>query len=86
MSELTQSQVGMLKQLQDGGLIALAVYGKRDLTVEVLSLPKCLYAGVKGIEELRERGLVRYGDRSPYKSGKSLPIVLTDAGRVAAGV
>lgn len=81
MSELTASHVSFLKHLHGGGLVAMAIYGKREEIVEVLSRPTCMYAGIKAISYLTDLGLVRYGDPSPYKSGKSLPIVLTDAGK-----
>lgn len=66
--------------------LATAIYGKKEEVVEVISRPTCMFAGIKGIAELQELGLVRYGDPSPYKSGRSLPIVLTDAGKAAVAV
>lgn len=84
MGELTEAHMKFLKNLNSGGLVAVAIYGKVTQTMEVLSRPTCSEAGLKGIDYLRELGLVRYGDPSPYKSGKSLPIVLTDAGRSVA--
>lgn len=86
MSDLRQSQRDFLKHLHGGGLVALAIYGKKEEVVEVISRPTCMFAGIKGIAELQELGLVRYGDPSPYKSGRSLPIVLTDAGKAAVAV
>lgn len=82
MSELTEAHIKFMKNLNSGGLVSVAIYGKVTQTMEILSRPTCREAGLKGIDYLRELGLVRYGDPSPYKSGKSLPIVLTDAGKL----
>jgi len=81
MSALTEPHIKFLKNLSNGGLVAIANYGKREITMEVLSRPTCYEAGLKGIDYLRELGLVRYGDPSPYKSGTVTPIVLTEAGK-----
>jgi hypothetical protein len=81
MSELQESHRNLLKHIHGGGLVAVAIYGKTTQTREVLSRPTYREAGLKGIDHLRELGLVRYGDPSPYKSGMSLPVVLTDAGK-----
>lgn len=84
MSELSIAQIMLLKHIHGGGLVAVATYGKRDVTTEVTTYPKFhAGAGLRSISDLQERGLVRYGDASPYKSGKSLPLVLTDAGKEA---
>lgn len=83
MSELTDSQTQLLKHLSGGGMVATCIYGKRTTTIEVISRPSCWAAGFRSIEVLREAGLIRDGEPSPYKSGKSIPVVLTDAGRAA---
>jgi len=83
MSELTEPHVNFLKNLESGGLVAIAMYGKKELTMELLSRPTCYEVGLKGIDYLRDLGLVRYGDPSPYKSGTINPIVLTEAGKSA---
>jgi hypothetical protein len=83
MSNLSEPQRQLLKHLGDGGLVATCIYGKRTMTVEVTSRPNCWAAGIRSIELLRKDGLVRDGDPSPYKSGRSIPVVLTDAGRLA---
>lgn len=83
MSELTESQLNLLKHLSGEGLVAIATYGKKEKVIEVVSYPLYHAAGIKSISWLLELGLVRYGDPSPYKSGKSLPIILTDAGKAA---
>ena len=85
MSDLTASHLQFLKHLDDGGLAALRVYGKSTQTVEVVCKPKSYGAGIKSISYLSDLGLVRYGDPSPYKSGTSRPLVLTDAGKAAVG-
>lgn len=86
MSDLTQSHINLLKHIHGGGLVAVAVYGSKTKTIEVLSRPTCRETGLKAIDYLNDLGLIRYGDPSPYKSGKSLPLVLTDAGKSVVGV
>lgn len=81
MIDLQQSHKDFMKHLSGGGLVAIAIYGKKVGTMEVVSFPKYMNAGLKSISHLMELGLLRYGDPSPYKSGKSLPIVLTEAGK-----
>lgn len=83
MRELNASQVNFLKFLRDGGLAAIANYGKMVQTNEVLSRPVCMHAGLRSIDMLIAAGFVRYGDPSPYKSGTVTPIVLTEAGKEA---
>lgn len=83
MSELSWSDRNILTHLSGGGLIAIANYGKHTLTVEVLSRPTCVDAGIRRIEQLIVDGLVRWGDPSPYKRGTVTPIVLTDDGKEA---
>jgi hypothetical protein len=85
MNNLTASHLEFLKHLNDGGMASIRVYGKSTQTVEVVCKPKSYGAGIKSISYLWDLGLVRYGDSSPYKSGTSRPIVLTDAGKAAVG-
>lgn len=86
MSDLTRSHINLLKHIHGGGLMAVAIHGRKTKTIEVLSQPTCRETGLKAIDYLNDLGLIRYGDPSPYKSGKSLPIVLTDEGKVAVEV
>lgn len=86
MNELTASHLSFLKHLSDGGMAALCIYGKRVETTEIVCRPKSYGAGLKSLSYLSDLGLVRYGDPSPYKSGKSLPIILTEEGKAAIGV
>lgn len=83
MSELTPSQVSLLRHIHSGGLVCVRVYGKRVQTVDVVCKPKSDGAGLKSISHLEELGLIYYGDPSPYKSGTSRPRVLTEAGKAA---
>lgn len=83
MIDLAKSHIALLRHISDGGLVSLCIYGKRTQTMEVLCRPKTDGAGIKSISYLQELGLVRYGDPSPYKSGKSLPIILTEEGKSA---
>lgn len=85
MSELTESDKNLLQHIQGGGLVGIAVYGKRTKIMEILCSRTCIDAGIKRIDILREAGLVRYGDPSPDKSGRITPIVLTDAGEAVVG-
>lgn len=79
--ELAESQRNILRHINEGGLISISIHGKRTKTVMIHCLPKCDDAGIMIVEKLLEAGLVRYGDPSPYLSGISTPIILTDAGR-----
>lgn len=83
MADITQSEKGLLRHLANGGLCALAVYGKTTKTMEALSQPRCLDAGLNRFDSIVSKGLARYGYPSPYKNGKSIPIVLTEAGKAA---
>lgn len=84
--DISAAHISLLKHIHSGGSVAVATYGKRTQTVEVICNPKSDGAGLKSISHLMELGLVRYGDSSPYKSGKSSPILLTEAGEaVLAG-
>jgi hypothetical protein len=83
MSDLTASHLEFLKHLNNGGLASICSYGKHTITTEVICKPKSYGAGIKSISYLSDLGFVRYGDPSPYKSGTSRPLILTDAGKSA---
>lgn len=85
MSELTVSHLALLKHLNGGGLVCVRVYGKSVQTIDVVCKPKSDGAGLKSISHLEELGLIYYGEPSPYKSGTSRPLVLTEAGIDAIG-
>lgn len=86
MSELTMVHEKVLKYLHKGGLLAVAIYGKSIQTTEVVTYPKFNGVGLKSINYIMDLGFIRYGDPSPYKSGRVVPIVLTYAGKVALGL
>lgn len=77
-NKLSRSQQALLEFLRNGGLVAVAWYGKSTMTLEVKTLPFCMDAGLKTIEDLRKNGLIRDGDKSPYKNGVITPVILTD--------
>jgi hypothetical protein len=85
MNDLTPSHVDFLKHVNSGGLAAVCIYGKKELTTEIITRPRCYGAGLKSLSYLHDLGFIRYGDASPYKSGKSFPVLLTELGKLAAG-
>lgn len=75
---LDEASKAIMNHLAAGGLIAVAAYGKQMVTFEVLSSPRCIEAGLKRIDALVSSGQLRYGDPSPYKSGRVTPLLPTE--------
>ena len=84
MDDFKESQLSLLRHIHKGGLVAVAIHGKKTKTIEILSRPFTHHAGLMRVEQLREDGMIRDGDRSPYKSGFVTPVILTEKGKLAA--
>ncbi len=82
--EIQEHHKDILKHLAGGGLVAFRIYGKKTMTIDTATSKRGVYVGMTSLFQLVEAGLIRRGDPSPYKSGKSYPYVLTDQGRAVA--
>lgn len=75
--EISRTDREFLTFLAKGGLATLRVYGKTTITIDVVCKPR-FPAGMRQIGRLEDAGLIRRGEPSPYKSGKSFPYILTE--------
>jgi hypothetical protein len=79
--ELGNEQRDVLQYLANGGLIAFRAYNKKT---KIVCQPDCARVGLGTIATLDEAELIRPGEASPYRTGKSYSILLTNLGKTEA--
>lgn len=82
--KLNETEKEVLWHLDNGGTIAVRIYGKRVRTMDTICGPSSFRVGLRMLDTLEKAGLICHGEPSPYRSGKSYPILLTELGKTAA--